>query len=62
MNYEVLVVGPLETNCYVVYYQDSLECAVVDPGADADRIFQKANNLYLQSNQQYKSHRHGPHY
>ena len=40
MNYEALVVGPLETNCYVVYCQDSLECAVVDPGAEADRIFQ----------------------
>jgi glyoxylase-like metal-dependent hydrolase (beta-lactamase superfamily II) len=40
MNYEVLAVGSLETNCYVVYCQDSLECAVVDPGADADRIFQ----------------------
>lgn len=40
MNYEVLAVGPLETNCYVVYCQDSLECVVVDPGAEADRIFQ----------------------
>ncbi len=40
MIYEVLVVGSLETNCYVVYCQDSLECAVVDPGAEADRIFQ----------------------
>jgi glyoxylase-like metal-dependent hydrolase (beta-lactamase superfamily II) len=40
MNYEVLAVGPLETNCYIVYCQDSLECAVVDPGAEADRIFQ----------------------
>ncbi len=40
MNYEVIAVGPLETNCYVVYCQDSLECAVVDPGAEADRIFQ----------------------
>lgn len=40
MNYEMLPVGPLETNCYVVYCQDSLECAVVDPGAEADRIFQ----------------------
>ncbi len=40
MNYEMLAVGPLETNCYVVYCQDSLECAVVDPGAEADRIFQ----------------------
>ncbi|MQY60545.1 MBL fold metallo-hydrolase, partial [bacterium] len=40
MNYEVIVVSLLETNCYVVYCQDSLECAVVDPGAEADRIFQ----------------------
>jgi len=40
MNYEVIAVGPLETNCYVVYCQDSLECAVVDPGAEANRIFQ----------------------
>lgn len=40
MNYEVIAVGPLETNCYVVYCQDSLECAVIDPGAEADRIFQ----------------------
>ena len=39
MNYEILIVGPLETNCYLVYCQDSLECAVVDPGAEADRIF-----------------------
>jgi glyoxylase-like metal-dependent hydrolase (beta-lactamase superfamily II) len=40
MNYEILIVGPLETNCYLVYSQDSSECAVVDPGAEADRIFQ----------------------
>ena len=40
MKYELIVVGSLETNCYVVYCQDSLECAVVDPGAEADRIFQ----------------------
>ena len=39
MKYEMLIVGPLETNCYLVYCQDSLECAVVDPGAEADRIF-----------------------
>jgi glyoxylase-like metal-dependent hydrolase (beta-lactamase superfamily II) len=40
MNYEMLIVSPLETNCYLVYSQDSVECAVVDPGAEADRIFQ----------------------
>jgi len=39
MKYEILIVGPFETNCYLVYCHDSLECAVVDPGAEADRIF-----------------------
>ncbi len=39
MNYEILIVGLLETNCYLVYCQETLECAVVDPGAEANRIF-----------------------
>jgi len=39
MLFEVIIVGPLDTNCYLVYCQESLECAVIDPGAEADRIF-----------------------
>lgn len=39
MDYETLIVGYLETNCYLVYCPETLECAVVDPGAEADRIF-----------------------
>jgi hydroxyacylglutathione hydrolase len=38
MNYETVVVGALETNCYLVYCPETLECAVVDPGAEAERI------------------------
>jgi hydroxyacylglutathione hydrolase len=38
MKYERIVVGALETNCYLVYCEETRKCAVVDPGADADRI------------------------
>ncbi len=39
MKYETLVVGALETNCYLVYCPETLECAIVDPGAEAGEIF-----------------------
>lgn len=39
MKFESVIVGPLETNCYLVYCPESLECAVVDPGAEAAKIF-----------------------
>ncbi len=39
INYKLAVVGPLDTNCYLVHCSETLECAVVDPGAEADRIF-----------------------
>jgi hydroxyacylglutathione hydrolase len=39
MKYKTVVVGPLETNCYLVYSEETRECAVVDPGADPERIF-----------------------
>ena len=39
MLYEVVVVGALETNCYLVSCSETHECAIVDPGAEADKIF-----------------------
>ncbi len=39
MKYLMIVVGPLETNCYLVFDEETRECLIVDPGADADRIF-----------------------
>ncbi len=35
---DCLVVGPIQTNCYLVYHEDSRECLVVDPGFEATRI------------------------
>ena len=35
-----LPVGHLMTNCYIVTDETTLECAVIDPGADADVILE----------------------
>lgn len=44
MKYELLTVGPLDTNCYILYSGQE-ECLIVDPGFDADRIISVVDNL-----------------
>jgi hydroxyacylglutathione hydrolase len=39
MRYKLIIVGGLETNCYLVYCPDTKACAVVDPGAEADKVY-----------------------
>jgi len=39
MEFDSVIVGALETNCYLVYCTESLECAIVDPGAEDQKIF-----------------------
>ena len=38
MNVRVVPVGPLQVNCYLVACDESKECMVVDPGADAAKL------------------------
>lgn len=38
VEFETLAVGPLQTNCYVVWDTNTLDAAIIDPGADRDRI------------------------
>jgi len=47
MNYRLVVVGPLETNCYLFFCPKSRECAIIDPGAEAERIFPLITSLEL---------------
>jgi glyoxylase-like metal-dependent hydrolase (beta-lactamase superfamily II) len=35
---KMLVVGPIQSNCYIVGCERTKEAAVIDPGGDADRI------------------------
>ena len=38
MKIDALTVGPLSTNCYIVYHDGSDQAVVIDPGANADKI------------------------
>ena len=61
MKYESLIVGLLETNCYLVYCPESLECAIVDPGADEGRIFQIVTRKGLKPTILLNTHGHVDH-
>ena len=61
MNYEMLIVGALETNCYLVYCTETLECAVVDPGAEAERIFKVIAEKNLKPSLLLNTHGHVDH-
>jgi len=47
MNIETFVVGMFETNCYIIYDQNTMEACIIDPGDEAKRIikFIDKNNL-----------------
>lgn len=47
MNFQLVIVGPLETNCYLYFCPETRECAVIDPGAEADQIFPLITHLNL---------------
>ena len=32
------VVGPIQTNCYFLYREDTKDCLIIDPGYEADKI------------------------
>jgi len=61
MNYETVVVGALETNCYLVYCKETLECAVIDPGAEAEKIFSVISRKNLKPAIVINTHGHFDH-
>ncbi len=38
MKIDTLMVGPIQTNCYIVYNEGAEEAVVIDPGAEAGKI------------------------
>ncbi|MCK4645589.1 MAG: MBL fold metallo-hydrolase [Candidatus Aminicenantes bacterium] len=61
MKYETLIVGILETNCYLVYCPETLDCAIVDPGADEEKIFQLITKKNLKPTVILNTHGHIDH-
>jgi glyoxylase-like metal-dependent hydrolase (beta-lactamase superfamily II) len=61
MKYELVVVGALETNCYLVYDEETRECAVIDPGADPEKIISTIADLELKPIIVINTHGHVDH-
>lgn len=53
-------VGMIETNCYMVVSEQN-HCAVIDPGADADRLIQMLEQNYLNPSIILLTHGHYDH-
>ena len=58
---ERLVVGPLQTNCYIVADEDTKECLIIDPGGDPDLIVETATRLELKVKLVVNTHGHFDH-
>ena len=46
MKLETMVLGPLETNCYLLRDEQTMEAAVIDPGASGQKIADRLAKRY----------------
>jgi len=61
MKVETLIVGHLETNCYLVYDENNRRAAVVDPGAEPGKIISAIEKLDLKPEMIINTHGHVDH-
>lgn len=61
MKYETVIVGALETNCYLVFCEETRECAVIDPGAEPEKILSALSLLNLKPVVMLNTHGHVDH-
>lgn len=58
---KTLPVGQLETNCYIVTDEKTLQCAVIDPGADSNTILDYLEGAGLAVEAIFLTHGHFDH-
>ncbi|MDP2856721.1 MAG: MBL fold metallo-hydrolase [Bacillota bacterium] len=58
---ERLVVGPLQTNCYIAACEKTLDAAVIDPGFDGQGIVAQAHKMGVRIVAILDTHAHGDH-
>lgn len=61
MQVETLIVGQLQTNCYLVYCEKTRRCLIIDSGDDADFIINKIRDLNLKPMAIVVTHGHFDH-
>lgn len=58
---KTLPVGQLETNCYIVTDEETLECAVIDPGDESNTILDYIESNHLKCRVVMLTHGHYDH-
>jgi len=58
---KTLPVGQLETNCYIVTNEATLECVVIDPGDEANTILDYLESNRLRCRAIFLTHAHADH-
>lgn len=58
---ETLIVGPLYSNCYIIWDDSINEGAIIDPGDDADVILKKVEKLNIKIKYVLATHGHFDH-
>lgn len=58
---EKIVVGPLQTNCYIVGSQNSTDAIVIDPGAEPEKIESCLKRFSLKAKCIVNTHAHPDH-
>jgi len=58
---KTLPVGHLDTNCYIVTNEDSLECVVIDPGDESNTIMNYLEDNHLKCKAIFITHGHFDH-
>ena len=61
MRYTAIVVGSLETNCYLAYCDETRDCAIIDPGAQPELIFPEIYDAGLKPVMIINTHGHIDH-
>ncbi len=56
-----LTVGQIETNCYIVTDENTLECAVIDPGDESNTILNYLEDNHLKAKYILLTHGHFDH-
>ncbi len=61
MRIKTLPLGHLETNCYIITDENTLECAVVDPGDESNTILNYLEDNHLKLREIFLTHGHFDH-
>lgn len=61
MKVKSIIVGPIQSNCYIVYDEKSLDAIVIDPGEEAEKIMSEIDEDHLKVHYIVCTHGHFDH-